>query len=1001
MAINTETFFGRSTSTSTPTTTGVTVSGSTRPDTDVQPSANEEKKTILSELIQIDKDVKKIQKLIAKGRVLKKKEEENNKKQDENKKREDKELRLEEKKERNLPNIKSTPLPKMGFLDRIRQFLFYTLLGSAFVKFGKHIPEILKFTKLLVPAFEFFEKLTGNILNGIVDFIGAGYKAQDKIKEIAKTVGGEDLGKKFDEFNKQFNTFANLAIIAGLAATGGGMDFGDGKRERLGVDKQTGRRVSKRSQARFLERYGEKAYVEKFGKRSFKGLTGKTAGRFTGRFAGKALGKIPIIGGLVDFIISTVIFKEKPGRAAAKALGSTIGSALGTFVPVPFAGTILGGIVGDLVGGALYDSLVGGDKLKGKAKGGQVTRGGRKVGGAVKRTIRKVRSKPPRTAPQKSIPGKDIGGKEQIKKLFPTTNDPRQKNPLGVLESTSNEYKKIPLIGELMGSAIDSNMGQRLDNRVFKKFATGLGYLIQSEIDSETTASISNIQRQIVGLAGGGMIPRTISTDESVGMKIGERIAKTLQTMVNSKVSNTLQAIRQQLNKQDIYGGSPDGGIPSGEVPAAEISEDQRKASGDLIKYFEKLYGQNAAIGIVANLLRESGLRTKTPDNSRFEGMAQWSRNDRWPKLVAWAQSKGKDPYSRSTQAEWIAIELKQLGIDSRLKKAESADAAASIFYNEFERAAYSKPILGNRYNPDNPHERKNRGFVASLMGGSSSAPPAMVTGGRTPSSVVPTSGQGWRWGRMHKGIDLNGGDGAPISSAQDAKVIFAGDAGDDYGNSVVLRYSNGAETRFAHLKSMNVRTGQSIKAGQLIGRQGYTGRVVPSGPDGSHLHFEYYPNGGAMTYKGYGNAASVMDSYFRYGGNVKPKPLQKPEDTAGVKPEKSTSGQTKPDTRAPSLPPATVRTKLTRQKWDPSQSGLRQNPKTGAWEKASLAPQSKKDIASGVTQQASYEIAGGSTFAVQRIIIEKQVPVQVASGAPTIIDSTQSIPTTAALSIG
>lgn len=998
--INTETFFGRSPSSGTTPTTGPTVSGGAGNGIDVQPSSNpgnEEKKTILSELIQIDKDVKKIQKLITKGRILKKKEEENNKKQDENKKREEKELRLEEKKENILPDIKPTPFPKMGFLDRIKQFLFYTLLGSAFVNFGKHIPEILKFTKLLAPAFKFFEELTGNILNGLVDFIGAGYKAQDKIKEITKAVGGENLEKKFNEFNRQFNTFANLAIVAGLAATGSGIDFGGGeKRERLGVDKQTGRRVSKRSQARFLERYGEKAYVEKFGKRSYKGLTGKTAGRLTGRFAGKALGKIPIIGGLVDFIISTVIFKEKPGRAAAKALGATIGSALGTFVPIPLAGTILGGILGDLVGGALYDSLVSDDKLKGKAKGGQVTRGGKKVGGAVKRTIKKVKSKPTKITPQKSIPGRDIGGKKQIEKLFPTSSDPRKKNPLGVLENTSRDLKRIPLLGGLMGASIDLVMGQRPDENAFKKIGTGFGYLIQSAIDAETTASISNIQRQIVGLAGGGMIPRTLSTNESVGMKIGERIAKTLQTMVNSKVTNTLQAIRQQLNMQDIYGGAgtPDG-APPGEVPPAEISEDQRKASGDLIKYFEKLYGKNAAIGIVANLLRESGLRTKTPDNTRFEGMAQWSRNDRWPKFVSWAQSKGKDPYSRSAQAEWIAIELKQSGTDARLKKAESADAAASIFYNEFERAAYSKPILGNRYNPDNPHERKNRAFVSSLMGGSSTAPPAMVTGGKTPSSIPLTSGQGWRWGKIHKGIDLDGGDGAPISSAQDAKVIFAGDKGDNYGNSVILRYSNGAETRFAHLKSMNVRSGQSIKAGQMIGRQGSTGSSTAS-----HLHFEYYPRGGAMTYEGYGNAASVMDNYFRYGGNVKPKPLQKPADPAGTPPKPSTPSQAKPDTRAPSPTPATVRTKPTRQNWNPSQYGLRQDPKTGVWQKASIAPQNIPKMASGLEQQTTYEVAGGSTLAVQKIIIEKPVPMQMASGSPTIIDNTQPTSTTAALSI-
>lgn len=1019
MAINTETFFGRSTSTSTaPVATGATVSGSTRTETDVQPTANpgnEEKKTILSELIQIDKDVKKIQKLIAKGRVLRKKEQENNKKQDENRKREEKELRLEKKKETNLPGIKATPFPKMGFLDRIRQFLFYTLLGSAFVKFGKHIPEILKFTKLLVPAFEFFEKLTGNILNGIVDFIGAGYKAQDKIKEIAKTVGGEDLGKKFDEFNKQFNTFANLAIIAGLAATGGGLDFDGKKRERLGVDKQTGRRVSKRSQTRFLERYGEKAYVEKFGKRSYKGLTGKTAGRFTGRFAGKALGKIPIIGGLVDFIISTVIFKEKPGRAAAKALGATIGSALGTFVPIPFAGTILGGILGDLVGGALYDSIVGDDKLKGKAKGGQATRGGRKVGGAVKRTIRKVRSKPPRTAPQKSIPGKDIGGKKQIEKLFPTTTDPRQKNPLGVLETSSKGYKTtIPLVGELMGSAIDSTMGQRIDNRVFKKFGIGLGYLIQSAIDSETTASISNIQRQIVGLAGGGMIPRTLSTNENVGMKIGERIAKTLQTMVNSKVSNTLQAIRQQLNRQDIYGG----GLPStigGEFVEANIGANEMDLFQRMV-YAEAGGEGKVGMALVARaILNRAGLiqsgkvspgtfssrSGSISDVIKAPGQFSPMQNGRINQKLTQSQlDQAMDAIRLAQNPSQLIGLLKNEGLDENVV---NKLAAVTGFRNYAAGAGYdpSQAVNEVRYKRHTFNTAGNTSLlvpkgVAIQLG--ASAPEAMVTGGRTPSSIALTSGQGWRWGRMHKGIDLDGGDGSPISSAQDAKVVFAGDAGDNYGNSVVLRYSNGAETRFAHLKSMNVRTGQSIKAGQMIGRQGSTGRS-----SASHLHFEYYPRGGAMSYEGYGNAASVMNSYFRYGGNIKPKPLQKPADTAGTQQKKLTSGQTKPDTRAPSITPETVRTAPTRQRWDPSQSGLRQNPKTGVWEKASLVPQKNQMIASGLDFRPYYTSGEREIDIIKStIIMEIPVPTQIASGTPTIIDNTQSAPPpTAALSIG
>ena len=941
MAINTETFFGRSTSTSTPATTGVTVSGSTRTESDAQPSTNpgnEEKKTILSELIQIDKDVKKIQKLIAKGRVLRKKEQENNKKKDENKKREEKELRLEEKKERNLPNIKPTPFPKMGFLDRIRQFLFYTLLGSAFVKFGKHIPEILKFTKLLVPAFEFFEKLTGNILNGIVDFIGAGYKAQDKIKEIAKTVGGEDLAKKFDEFNKQFNTFANLAIIAGLAATGGGVDFGGGKRERLGVDKQTGRRVSKRSQARFLERYGEKAYVEKFGKRSFKGLTGKTAGRFTGRFAGKALGKIPIIGGLVDFIISTVIFKEKPGRAAAKALGATIGSALGTFVPVPFAGTILGGIVGDLVGGALYDSLVGGDKLKGKAKGGQATRGGKKVGGAVKRTIRKVRSKPPRTAPQKSIPGKDIGGKKQIEKLFPTTTDPRQKNPLGVLENTSRDLKKIPLLGGLMGASVDLVMGQRPEENTFKKIGKGFGYLIQSAIDSETTASISNIQRQIVGLAGGGMIPRTLSTNENVGMKIGERIAKTLQTMVNSKVSNTLQAIRQQLNRQDIYGGGVlgiDGGGGDGGGAEGSVFDGDYKELLDLISSVEGGYdslnvggtaGGTVAFGsstatkkfgrpfseMTVNEVMELQRQGKIHATGRYQ-IIQKTLSGLMSGKYGQTRVKGTDKYNAQTQDK-LGIAL----IRHRLKTGADVKNFRKewVGLRKIDDARLQKAI-----------EKAKGGNIGNLR-----------IPGLPPTGTM--SGQEYgasRGNRRHAGQDFDISGNQKFASQIGGVVIYAGNAGGGYGNVVdIYNEKLGVTERIAEAAKIlpGIKKGTRIAPKQPV-VQGESSTGV--------IHYEIRRGKAGMS--------------GSFEGTVNPlKFLSSPEYKDYLKQKNDT---------------------------------------------ISLAPQTKKDIASGITQQATYEKQNRIIHSHQEVRIFETVPVQIASGAPTIIDSTQSTPTTAALTIG
>lgn len=969
---------------------------------DVKLDGNENQpKTLLSEVVNIRKNVLSILKLVRSNSSLLKKSEERKRKEEEKKKFEEKELRSEEKKNKLIPDFKPTEFPKMGFLDRIKQFLFYTVLGAAFTKFGKHIPKVLNFLKLLGPAFKTLEDLTGNILNGFVDFIGFGYKAYDQVKKIIVGISGDDTEKRLKEFDAQFNKFANLALIAGMAAAGS-VDFGSGgggKKERLGVDKQTGQRVSKRTQARYLSQYGEEAYVKKFGKRSYKGLTGKTAGRFGGRLAGKALGRVPIIGGLVDFIISTVIFKEKPGRAAAKAVGATIGSALGTFVPVPFAGTILGGILGDLVGGALYDSLVGGDKLKGKAKGGQVTRGGKSVSTPIRRTVKRAKARPPRIKPQRTIPGKDIGGRKKIEELFPSPTDPRKKNPLGVLETASKNYKeRVPLIGSIMGAALDSTMGQRPDPRTFKKIGTGFGYLIQNAIDAETNGTIASVQNQIVGLANGGVVPRTLSTNENIGMKIGESIGKTLEAMVNSQVNGTLQSIRQQFTKEDYTTPGGGGGEYDDGGDAGDFSGNSKAMKA--FNYFKSQgYTDFQSAAIVGNLLQENRAMDPTLANSiGMKGIAQWDKN-RWSNLERFSKNKGLDPNTFEAQLQFIQYELKtgDGGLSASVFKGTKNLEEATVMF----RKKYERP--GEAEANDAARIKYARSVLNTSSGKGTKGPEAMVTGGVKPSQIPQTSPQGWRWGKMHKGIDLNGGDNAPISSAQDAKVIFAGDKNDGYGNTVILKYSNGAETRFAHLNKMNVRSGQQIKAGQLIGTQGNTGNSY-----GSHLHFEYYPNGGALSYKGYGNAASVKDSYFRYGGNVKPKVLPKPADPAN-KPGSISGAVTgygkvgnaeyfyankkyweRKDGKTNEI---TSRTYAAIRTNHPSGFGIAPTVDANKLKlpgggyrpesdyQASLAPTQIPDLASGVKSQTSYEVAGGFTFFSRTTIIEKQVPTPTGGG--------------------
>lgn len=87
----------------------------------------------------------------------------------------------------------------------------------------------------------------------------------------------------------------------------------------------------------------------------------------------------------------------------------------------------------------------------------------------------------------------------------------------------------------------------------------------------------------------------------------------------------------------------------------------------------------------------------------------------------------------------------------------------------------------------------------------------------------------------FHSGVDLLAAAGTPIFAAGDGTVAFAGEQG-NYGNLVVVNHQEGRQTRYAHLASITVTTGQKIQQGDQLGTVGSTG--VPDIKD-AHLHFE------------------------------------------------------------------------------------------------------------------------------------------------------------------
>jgi len=93
----------------------------------------------------------------------------------------------------------------------------------------------------------------------------------------------------------------------------------------------------------------------------------------------------------------------------------------------------------------------------------------------------------------------------------------------------------------------------------------------------------------------------------------------------------------------------------------------------------------------------------------------------------------------------------------------------------------------------------------------------------------------------MHTGLDFRGATGDPIRATANGRVVSAAYAG-GYGRMVEIDHGNGLSTRYGHMSAINVKVGDTIKIGQVIGLVGSTGRST-----GPHLHYETRIDGEAV----------------------------------------------------------------------------------------------------------------------------------------------------------
>jgi murein DD-endopeptidase MepM/ murein hydrolase activator NlpD len=104
-----------------------------------------------------------------------------------------------------------------------------------------------------------------------------------------------------------------------------------------------------------------------------------------------------------------------------------------------------------------------------------------------------------------------------------------------------------------------------------------------------------------------------------------------------------------------------------------------------------------------------------------------------------------------------------------------------------------------------------------------------------------------YRTRKMHKGIDFTAPKGTKIYATGDGTIKKVEHAKWGYGSHVVIDHGYGYNTLYGHMSRINVRPGQKVTRGQLIGLVGSTGKST-----GAHLHYEVHKNGNALNPIGY-----------------------------------------------------------------------------------------------------------------------------------------------------
>ena len=205
----------------------------------------------------------------------------------------------------------------------------------------------------------------------------------------------------------------------------------------------------------------------------------------------------------------------------------------------------------------------------------------------------------------------------------------------------------------------------------------------------------------------------------------------------------------------------------------------------------------------------------------------------------------------RETAKLKTQVEAATAALADKTAKAQEAQSALVSRQSALASARSDKQSLlgGIKAKRENDEEdletmqAASAAIQAQIQANGSSTSDGPVDGSPSASGFIwPVSGPitspfGWRWGRMHEGIDIGAPTGTAIHAAKAGTIIFAG-VQSGYGNIVIIDHGGGVATAYGHMSAIWVGGG-SVSQGQGIGAVGCTGHCT-----GPHLHFEVRING-------------------------------------------------------------------------------------------------------------------------------------------------------------